>query len=423
MNIYTLRRLLVLLLVAGLAYGGWWAYTRRGGIKTLLQNVGIRLPGTVAAAAPGASPPAVPTPDAGNAANPTNPAPSVAPTNPDGEIVLSLITSATKKDWLQGEIDRFNQENKGQFHIETRFLETREAMQAILNDKEKPVLWSPSSPVWAARLGEAYEERKGERIVDMNDSDSFRIYLRSPLVFLTTKQKATFLRPLLAGPDGWKNIGELGAGTRKTPWGKFKFSHADPIASNSGFLTLALMLNDYGKKTGMDPSSEKTASSEGFVTYLRQVEKGLVFDIPAKEGSSPLTKAFAQDTSLYDMIVTYESGALGALETNPTLSVIYPEPTVIAEQSVLLVNGAWVTSEQREAARRFLAFLNSKESLENGLKSSFRTAQSSGPLSLTDALAHREDAGLRQGFTSVELPRYAALNEAALQWRTYIAPK
>jgi len=440
MSIYTLRRILVLLILGGLIYGGWWMYSRRhelvamgkGALEKITIAAGVKssatpppnptAPPPVASASTVAkenAPIGAPTPNASPSPAVTESKPT--PADPDGALVLDIITSATKKDWLQAEIERFNQENKGAYRVETRLIETRDAMQAILNGREKPVLWSPGSSVWTARLVEAYQERNGEVLIDMTDSERVRTYLRTPIVFLTTKQKAEFLRPLLAGPDAWKNIGDMGAGTRKTPWGKLRFSHADPLASNSGFLTLALMLNDYARRNNLDSSDEKTVSSQNFAHYLRSVEAGLVFDIPAKEGSSSLTKAFTRDTTLYDFIVTYESSALSALVENDKLAVIYPEPTVISEQSVVLVNGAWVTDEQREGAVKFLAFLSSQDSMKNGIAAHFRTTQNSGPLSLADELKLRSPNGFRQSLTSIELPRYSALNEAASVWRGMFA--
>jgi len=395
-------RLVVLILCVGVAYGAWRIYQQRFGGKPM--------PGF------GGAPGGQPNRGAGGGGSFDTPPPTYA----SGGVSLVLITSATKKDWMQGQIERFNEANRGKYAITPHFLETREAMHAILEGKEQPTLWSPSSPIWAVRLGEAYEQEKNERIVDLTDSDSYRVYLRSPLVFLTTSDKAAFLRPLLGGPEAWANIRDLGAGRKKAPWGRFKYAHADPITANSGFLTLGMMLLDYSRRTGSEPSS-KTATSEGFTTYLKGVEKGLVFDEPAKKGSSPLAQAFAEDPARYDVITTYESTALGLLATNPDLAVIYPDPTVVAEQSVLVVNGRWVTPEQRDGAKQFLTFLGGRESLQEGLAAHFRTSQSSGSLSLGPELSRQTRRGFKQSFTSVELPSYAAINDAACQWRQSIA--
>jgi hypothetical protein len=90
-----------------------------------------------------------------------------------------LITSATKKGWLESQVERFNAEKGGNVRIE--YLETRDALQAILNGKQKPTLWSPSAPLWATRLSEKWaEDHGGDALVSDSDPNTYRIYLRTP---------------------------------------------------------------------------------------------------------------------------------------------------------------------------------------------------------------------------------------------------
>src|SRR2546425_501194 len=84
-------------------------------------------------------------------------------------------------------------------------------------------------PSWPARLAEAWRERRGSSILQTTDPNAYRVFLRSPLVFLTTRQKAESLRPLLGGATPWKALRELSLGKRRVPWGRFRFSHADPL--------------------------------------------------------------------------------------------------------------------------------------------------------------------------------------------------
>ncbi|MBC7806114.1 MAG: hypothetical protein H7145_08185, partial [Akkermansiaceae bacterium] len=113
---------------------------------------------------------------------------------------ILLVTDAAKKGWLQNQIYRFNLQNDGRYHVTTRFMDTREALQAILHDKEKPVLWSPSGSNWTAALADGWGKSHpgGKNIVQVGDSDAYRTFLRTPLVFLTTRKKAPFLRKTFA---------------------------------------------------------------------------------------------------------------------------------------------------------------------------------------------------------------------------------
>ena len=327
---------------------------------------------------------------------------------------ILLLTSNTKKGWLLDEIAKFNANNDGKYRVVTKFIETREAMHAILDGKVKPAIWSPSSTIWTARLSQAWQQKTGNAIIDRGNAETYRVFFRSPLVFLTTKNKVATLKPILKSWDTFRT--KSGA---KVSWGKLKWSHADPLSANSGMMTLGLILADYTNQTGADPSV--AADSEKFRAYLRGIERGLVFDLPAQGGSSALAKAFLRDTNRYDFISTYESNAIEAAQNDSNLAVIYPSPTVVSESVGAVLNGDWLSDTQRQGARAFLQFLGSEQSMREGLQYYFRPAQSGGTMSLAPILSQLRAQGFQQSFTSIELPPYEALNAAAFQWRTHIA--
>jgi ABC-type glycerol-3-phosphate transport system substrate-binding protein len=294
-------------------------------------------------------------------------------------------------------------------------------MHAILTGKLKPVLWSPGSPMWPSRLAQVWKAQYSTTLLDMSDPNAHRAFLRTPLVFLTTKQKAKFLRPLLGGPTPWLALRDLSTGKKKTPWGKFKFSHADPLTSSSGMMTLGLILYDYGLRTGQSGNLERVATSTPFLNYVRQLETSLVYDKAAKDGTTALTKAFINNTSAYDVITAYESAALEAAPNNSNLAVIYPSPTALSEHAVTLLNGGWITKNQREGALAFISYLASPDALKEGLKYHFRPAQTGSDLSLNPELSRYSSQGFQQSYSAVELPSYTALNSAAFQWSQKVA--
>jgi hypothetical protein len=299
-------------------------------------------------------------------------------------------------------------------------------MQAILNGKEKPALWSPSSPIWAARLRDAWEERNGSSgkpLMDPADPNVYRSYLRTPVVFLTTKDRAARLRPLLGGGQSWNALRDLTTGRRKVVGiaGPLRFAHADPIASNSGFLTIGLVLNAYAQQSGGSGSLEQTAQGVGFAKFLGEVDRNLTNDAAVAGGSSALNKAFVEDPSRYDVIATYESSALEAVRDHPDLAVIYPNPTAVSEQVVATVQGPWLTSDQKQAAAQFLTFLGGEDSIREGINSHFRPQNESGTLTLSPELSRYRANGFQQTFTAVETPPYLAMNEAAGVWRNRVA--
>jgi hypothetical protein len=422
MRVTALGKFVFFILAVGIAVGGWRLWQQyapqppTGGVS---QGEPTNTSSTYSGNASGTTqpPPTENKPSWQTSDQPTQ------PTTSDGGVEIQFIITAAKKDWVQVQVDRFNEAHKGKWRIVTKPIPSREAMHDILNGKEKPVLWSPGSPIWPTRLAEAWAEKHSDRILDMTDPNAYRVFLRSPLVFLTTKEKAEFLRRVLGEPKPWAALRELSMRKKKAPWGFIRFSHADPLTSSSGMLTLGLILMEYAQQTGQMGALEKVATDSRFIKFLTELEQSLIYDNPAEKGTTALTKAFLEDTSRYDFITAYESAALEAAPKDPNLAVIYPNPTAVAEHAVSLLTASWVTPQQREGALAFLAFLGSKESLLDGMKYRFRPAQSSSALSLASELTQYQSQGFQQSFTSVELPPYQALNAAAYQWRIHVARK
>ena len=331
-----------------------------------------------------------------------------------GDIVVS--TTGTKQKWMQGEIDKFNaQSQSGKATLQ--LAESRDAMQGILSGKFEPTVWSPSSPVWIYRLADLWPQAHGgAKIADVNDSQTYRILFKSPLVFLTTKSKSGFLRPLLTGPTPWEDVRQLSQGRRRAPWGAFHFAYADPLNASSGMLTMSLIINEYARTHGGANDLTAAASSPQFAVYLGQINRAFVRD-PAAAGSSALEKAYAADPNSRDFITAYENAGLAAVEQNPDLVLIYPAPTANADQSAVLLSAAWVSDSQKATANAFLDFISKSEALDDGVQYYFRPSQN-GAQTLAARLGPNAKSQYQAVYTTVELPPYDALNEAAAQWRT-----
>ncbi len=409
-----LGKLLLLIVFVGLLAGGYRWYQGRSTVSGNGRG-GVRLSRAAG--------------DSGEDTRQTTPGNDSGDNAPDtsagsGGVGLPLLTSGSKNDWLAEQAKKFNDANRGKYHITIHLLETREAFQAILNDKEKPALWSPSSPIWAARLAQVWPQKhRDQEILDTGDDATFGVFLRTPMVFLTTKAKARTLRPLLEGAGGpWTALRDLSQGRRKMPSGSFRFAYADPVTSNSGFLTLGLILADYAARTGQAGALDRAANDPRFFAYLAELHRGFVFDESVSKGTGAVTRAFATGALKCDLITTYESNALAAAADNPNLAVIYPNPTAVAEQTVCALSAPYVSAEQRDGARAFLAFLGSREAQRDGLKFHQRPIRSAGgALSLSSELSDYAGQGFRESFASIELPSYNALNAAAYQWRIHVA--
>lgn len=405
MRLTPIGKLILLILIVGAALGGYRALSGKGGLK--LPSIGGK----------GGK--------GGNGSNGNGSGGDVdnGGTNGGGDGAnggdIVLVASETKKSWLQDQIARFNEQNAGKYQVKANYIETRDAMHSVLDGKIKPVLWSPSSTIWTTRLVQVWKQKTGQTLVDTNDSGASRIFLRSPLVWMTTRDKAAFLRPILSSANAWSTLRRLNIGQMRAPYGRFKWSHSDPLLSNSGFLTMGMILADYADRTGQSDNLDAVARSKAFASYLTELERNLVRDKDS-EGSSSLTKAFVQNPGRYDLITTYESLAIGAARDNPNLVVIYPNPTAVSEHAVSVIDAAWVSPDQKAGARAFLQFLGSETSLQAGMANHMRPSASSS-LSLASELSDLKSQGFQQTFSSLELPSFTALNQAAFVWRTQVA--
>ena len=404
MKLKPLGKLTILILVLGLAVGGYKMWSQSRGGSAIFAN------GQTTTGQTNASGGDVPqgSRSGGEIGANTN-ARSVASDE------IQIISSNTKKGWLADQIEAFNAKQGGGVKVVAKAVETREAMTGILDGKYKPALWSPSSVIWADRLSEVWEDRTGKTLLDTGDVNSYRQIFKSPIVFLTTKEKAKFLRPLLED-DAWGNIRKISEGKIRAPYGKFKWSHAEPLSSNSGMMTMALIVSDYAQKNGRSGAINKVAQSSEFASYLKSLERDFVYNEAVRKGSSALVKSFADDPSRYDFVTAYESAALEQVLKNPDFAVIYPSPTVNAEQAVAALDWPDMNPAQKAAARDFLAFLASKSSVQAGLKEYFRAARGDNP-----AITQHKEAGFQPSYNAIEVPPYIALNDAGYRWSKAVA--
>jgi hypothetical protein len=334
----------------------------------------------------------------------------------DSAAHIELLTTADKASWVRAQAYSFNYLHQGQYQITVKYLDSREAMLKVIAGAEKPVLWSPESPVWISRANDIWRKKSGHDLVAMDDFSTFRVFLKSPLVFLTTRKRAEFLRRYLAGDHPWTSIHEMCTGRIDMPGGRLRFSVADPLLSNSGAAAVDMMLTEYAAQHHESGSLEGVAGSSGFASFLDGLRSGVVSGRSANVGTADLANDYIAHPDSRDFIVTYENLAFEAARRNPDLEVIYPSPTMVAEQSVGIAQASWVTPAQRAGADAFMAYVSRPESIKSGLKYDMRSAVTSTGSDLEARLAAANKQGFQSTFTTEEPAPYAAVNIAAAQW-------
>lgn len=335
---------------------------------------------------------------------------SAAGTAINNDVTVPLLTTQAKAVFIRRQVEAYNAQHSN-VQIVLKYVEARDAMSAIIYNKEHPLLWYPDSPVWIERVNDLWSAGHGKRLIDTGRPSDFRVTMRSPLVFLTTQSKAQFLRPQLSGPNPWHTIGRLSRGEIRTPWGGFRLAHADPLDSNSGILTLALAASEYSSDLTSRP---ELAVSSGFFDYLSDIEHGAstnyhsVFD---------LTEKYTNDHNMADLVVTDESAAIEAIQHNPDFAVIYPSPTMVEEETVCVVDGPWSTPAQLDDARDFVAFLGGDRATHDAAFYHMRPPDDAEEATIDQAFNKASVQGVRQSYVTVGLPPYQVLNSLAYSWR------
>src|SRR5258708_36190810 len=88
---------------------------------------------------------------------------------------IELLTTADKASWVRSQVYLFNYNNYKRWHVAERYVDSRAAMEQMLAGAEKPVLWSPESPIWIARACEVWRRHHIGGLVQMDDSSSCRV--------------------------------------------------------------------------------------------------------------------------------------------------------------------------------------------------------------------------------------------------------
>lgn len=337
---------------------------------------------------------------------------------PAGEVVLA--SSKTKKDWLDPQAEIFNKKYAPKATVRIDYAETRDTYQDIINGKAKPALWAPSSTQWVGALDDVWKKKNnGKPLYDTSNNAEYKIYIKTPMVILTTKDKAKFLQDKLGGAgQTFENLRALSSGKMKCPWGAFKYSYADPINAGSGFMVVSMFVADYQQKHLELKTLDDVVHSAGFKNALKELNTAYVYDEPAFNGSGDLFKSFITNKTKYDFIITYESNALKEAAKDPNLAVVYPNPTGTVDMSVIALTGAnWISTGQKNGARAFMQQLGEPQAIKAGVETDFRTAFEDSGADLTPQLNKLAGQGFRPVFTPVQLPPYAPVNEAASEWR------
>ncbi len=310
---------------------------------------------------------------------------------PDADATqITMLYSTEKKDWIEEAALGFAKEHP-EIVVNLRGMGSLQAAEAIVDGREKPVLWSPADSLILNMAQSDWEARYHAPLLDLAGQDRPEPLLITPLVFVAWQDRAEILLKAGGGQISWKTIHDAVASNQGWPtiggkpeWGFVKLGHTDPTQSNSGLQSLLLMTMEYyGKTTGLtvgdilDPKYQE---------WISGIEKG-VSRFEASTGTF-MTDMVRFGPSKYDIAAVYEGVAIAQIENAQgrwgNLSVYYPATTIWSDHPVALLQGDWVTDAQKSAARTWIAWLRSRPVQEKALAQGFRPASPEVPIQTAD---------------------------------------
>jgi len=335
------------------------------------------------------------------------------PEQPAKPVEISIVYGSEKKTWLDEQIAAFHR-SQSKVHVTAKPMGSGEASTAILDGREKPVIYSPASGVYITLLDQAWQSREGHTKPIAPTGEPLVL---SPIVIAMWKPMAEALGwpnkqlgwadilKVSRDPKGWGSLG-------RPEWGDVKLGHTHPEDSSSGLLT-ALAIAYAGAGTTRGLTAAQLPKVVGFM--------GAVEDAVVHYGKSTgwfADKMIERGPSYLSAAVLYENLVIESYAKTPPLPLvaIYPvEGTFWADHPFSVLDAPWVTPEQRDGAAAFLAFLKSKPAQERALALGFRPVDPAIKVGAPIDAAHGVDA--KQPQTLLEVPDAATLEALLATWR------
>ena len=345
---------------------------------------------------------------------------------------ISMLYGSEKKEWIEAAAAGFAKDHP-EIRVKLIMKGSLDAEQAVINDKEKPTVFSPADSLILSLLASDWNTKNKTSIIATSGDDAPQTLVITPLVFVAWEDRGNALLKAGGGTITWKSLRKAIVSNQgwpavggKAEWGFVKLGHTNPTLSNSGLQALLLMsLEFYGKPT-LDIGDLLKPDYQAFV---KDVEKG-VGKFETSTGTF-MTDMVRFGPSKYDLSVVYESLAVSQLENAQgrwgNLKVYYPQTTLWSDHPIALLQGDWVTPAQRAAARTWIAYLRSRPVQESALTYGFRPADPTVPVRTADAsnpFTKNAQYGVKVDIPPVaRTPDGAVVRNLITMWTRVAAPK
>lgn len=345
-------------------------------------------------------------------------------------ITVSIVYGSEKEDWLEPLVAQYNATNPTvedgtSVVIEATPMGSIEAADGIIDETIQPTVWSPASSLYVPVANQRWRDKTGSDLYEGTPND----LVLSPVVIAMWKPMAE----ALGWPDtpiGWEDIGQLSISDQGwsqygfPEWGQFKFGHTHPDFSNSGLTSVIAMAY-----AGADKQRDLTLSDLNELDlqrFMTDVESSIIHYGSStgffgrrmfERGPSYLSAAILYE----NLIVAQEARRIAGEVAQVDVVAIYPkEGTFWSNHPYIILNTAWVSDAQREAAADFEAFLLSPEQQRQTMQFGFRPADPS--IALDDPLNAEHGIDPNQPQTILEVPEAEIVSEIQLLWREVKRP-
>jgi len=345
-------------------------------------------------------------------------------------VVVSIYYGSEKKEWLEPLVQEYNAqkhetEEGSTIVVKVTPMGSIESANAIISGEIQPTVWSPASSVYVPVANAGWHREHSEDLVVGTPED----LVLSPVVIAMWRPMAEALgwpdRPL-----GWADIAELATSEEGwtafgyPEWGSFKLGHTHPNHSNSGVVSvIAETYAGAGKQRALDLADLQDADVKAFVADVESSiihygrSTGFFAERMFERGPSYLSAAVLYE----NLIVAQEARRLSGQSSQLPVVAIYPkEGTFWSNHPYAILNGPWVTEEQKAAAEDFQAFLLDRPQQLRAIEFGFRPADPAIPLSSPLDAGHGVDPTQPQ--TVLEVPSAEVIAGIEQLWRQVKKP-
>ncbi len=287
-------------------------------------------------------------------------------------IKLTMVYSSEKASWISESSNLFQDywEEKCQtdptlkpINLDFQPYGSGDSLISLLNGEIKPVIWSPASNIWIPLLNSKWSQINSD---DALIAPNFTRLIYSPIVIAVWED--------FYNSHPFNGFNELHDLIKENP-DLIKMAHTDPRASNSGFMATIMMVSAY---LNMDPSkiTIDNISDNDVINYMKIIESSAIFYGKSTgflgiymrdQGPDALQVAFLYENLVQDYCIPAQE------KYGQKIKAIYPiEGSLYSDHPFCILNGDWVSEEQKMVAEEYISFLQTNEMIEKAISMGFR---------------------------------------------------